>query len=89
MGYGHYGMGWMMGGFWWIFPIIFIICIIGMLYMMFGRRSSNGSFHSSCGTHFNGDTGTPRETPIEILKKRYAKGEITKEEFEKMKKDIG
>ena len=28
------------------------------------------------------------ETPLVILKKRYAKGEITREEFEIMKKDI-
>ena len=28
------------------------------------------------------------ETPLEILKKRYAKGEITKDQFDEMKKDI-
>ncbi len=29
------------------------------------------------------------ESPLDILEKRYAKGEISKEEFDKMKKDLG
>jgi uncharacterized membrane protein len=28
------------------------------------------------------------ETPLDILKKRFAKVEITRDEFEKMKKDL-
>jgi putative membrane protein len=32
--------------------------------------------------------GSVRETPLEILQKRYAKGEITKEEYDKMKRDL-
>ncbi len=30
----------------------------------------------------------PNETPLDVLKKRYAKGEISKEQFEQMKNDI-
>lgn len=39
-------------------------------------------------TASNGYVKVKEKTPLEILRKRYAKGEITKEDFEKMKKDI-
>ncbi len=31
---------------------------------------------------------TPGETPLEILRRRYAAGEITKDQFESMRKDL-
>lgn len=36
----------------------------------------------------NSCTYPKEKTPLEILKRRYAKGEINKEQFEQMKKDI-
>jgi putative membrane protein len=32
--------------------------------------------------------GGPREDPIEILRMRYARGEINNEQFEQMRKDL-
>ena len=63
------------GGFW-MFPFFPIIILIVVLYLVFGRDHGRWLGH---------DAG---ESAIEILKKRYAKGEITKEEFEEMKKNL-
>ncbi len=36
----------------------------------------------------SGPAPPPVETPLDILKNRYAKGEITKEEYDRMKKEL-
>jgi putative membrane protein len=60
------------GGFMWIFWIL-IIFTIAMLFKA-GISDSNSSEH--------------RETPLEILEKRYARGEIDEEEFQRRKREL-
>jgi putative membrane protein len=74
-------MWWGHGTGWWIFPLIMIVGMIIMFFLFFGRRGGRSSW---CGFGDQKDT----ETPLDILKKRYAKGEITKEEFDRIKKDL-
>jgi putative membrane protein len=68
--------GWGMGGGW-LFMVLFwglVIAAIVAVVVSFTRKS--------------GGNGTKSESAMEILKKRYAKGEITKEQYDNMKKDI-
>ena len=74
-------MWWGHGTGWWIFPLIMIVGMIIMFFLFFGRRGGRSSW---CGFGDQKDT----ETPLDILKKRYAKGEISKEEFDRIKKDL-
>jgi putative membrane protein len=38
--------------------------------------------------HFKQQQSDNRETPLDILNKRYAQGELSKEEYEQMKRDL-
>jgi putative membrane protein len=74
-----------MGGMW-IFPFIMIIVMLFVVFMVLGRSGFRPPWWNRYDRDY--DIGEHKETPLEILKKRYAKGEITREEFERMKKDI-
>jgi putative membrane protein len=84
-GYGWRMMGpGMMGGFGFPFiggigMLVFWALVIGGIVWLV-RSSSRGSA---------GPSAPPNEAPLDILKRRYAKGEITKEQFEQMKRDLG
>ncbi len=61
------------GGFMWIFWVLIIVGIF-FVFQNMAKENSGGS--------------ADKETPIEILKKRYARGEIDEEEFERRRKEL-
>ncbi len=63
-----------MGGFMWIFWIAIIVGIILLVKWIVQQNRPGGQQQG--------------ENSLEILKKRYARGEIDKEEFERKKKDL-
>jgi len=74
-GYNGYGFGMGHGmGFGWIIWIVVIVLIIFLLVKLYGSQ--------------NNSTGREEDRALEILKERYAKGEIDKQEFEEKKKDL-
>ena len=74
-GYGcSLGLGYGYGGmFMWILFLVLLGVVIYFVVQNVRLKNSSGQIQGS---------------PMDILKKRYAKGEITKEDFDKMKNEI-
>lgn len=82
--YGGHGFRGIMGGWGWGFGILgmlFWLALIVLVVVLVWRLMERGGRD---GSRYDGG----RETPLEILKKRYARGEIDKEEFERVKRDL-
>ena len=73
------------GGFGWIFMLIFWGLIIWVIIALARRGFGRGHM---CGHDHDGGSHGKDKSPLEILKERYAKGEIDKKEFEEKKKDL-
>jgi putative membrane protein len=59
--------------------------MVAMMFMMF-RRGGGGRMPFGHGA--GPRTGNGRETPGQILDRRYAGGQITKEQYEAMRRDL-
>lgn len=70
-----YGYGMMSGSYWILGLIFWILVIIGLVLLIKYLWEGSGAKRGE-------------ESALEILKKKYARGEISKEEFEEKKKDL-
>ena len=70
-------MMWGFGGWWMI--IIWIAVIVGIVFLVKWLVEQGRT---------GGGTSEREESALDILKKRYAKGEIDREEFEQKKRDL-
>jgi putative membrane protein len=71
--YFNHGYGFF--GFGWIFMLLFWVALIWLIASLF--RQHKGSFHEG-----------PSNRSLDILKERYAKGELTKKQFDDMKSNL-
>jgi putative membrane protein len=63
----------MYGGFMWVFWIAVLVGLFFLVKWIVQQKPGDQK---------------PEENALEVLKKRYARGEIDKEEFEQKKKDL-
>lgn len=71
------GNGWMMGPGWIIMILFWVLIVLGIIALVRWLGSGGGNHrHES------------RPTPVEILKERYARGEINRDEYEQKRLDL-
>ncbi|MFK7603608.1 SHOCT domain-containing protein [Deinococcus sp. SM5_A1] len=77
-----YGYGMDSGGFGWIGMLLFmVVVIVGLVVLV--RALNQGSHGGHAGSVFDTDR------TLQIARERFARGELTKEQFEALKRDLG
>lgn len=81
LGFGMLGPGMMGGhGVMFLVPLLFIV-VLGLVIWAIVAATQKSSISPDTTDH-------KTETPLDILKRRYAQGEIDKEEYETKKRDL-
>jgi uncharacterized membrane protein len=75
-------------GPWFVFPIIGFVVMLVVLAFLLGPRGPFAHFAPRGGWGEPPGGGPPTESALDILKRRYASGEITCEQFERMRRDV-
>jgi putative membrane protein len=65
-----------------IIPLLFILLIIGVIFMIMSPNQNNRN------NNYNAGTPVSSNRALDILKERYAKGEISEDEYLKAKKNL-
>ena len=77
------GFGWGMGADGWLWMFGGLILVIGIVILLMRGMGGNGR------TADGSSEAGPRQEPMEILRARFARGEITAAEFEEAKRTLG
>ncbi len=75
-------------GFAWMWIIIFVIVIVSVIAVVRKRKKKSIGIGLVDVGSDSKETLTKNEKPLKILKERLAKGEITKEEYDELKKEF-
>jgi putative membrane protein len=62
-----------------LFGLLFPILLIALVVYLFGWRPGNMQLPGNAQN---------RQTPLGVLKERYARGELTRDQFEQMRRDL-
>ncbi len=72
-----------------IFSILISVLIIAIIVRIIMRIATGGGHHHHHHHWHDYYHDESKNSALNILQERYAKGEITKEQYEGMKKDLG